>query len=448
MISITAITKISGALTKRIALTDDGTLLSDGSACIMPSGTGERASFNTLSEFAAYISSLGSHQAIALGSLRSGLPDKVEITTKGQLEKLNGTVTPHLIARTAEHIFYLPNYAALVLIDFDTKGMPDHVKNRIRAAGGFWAALMSVLPELENAGRVIRRSTSAGLSRADTGVELPGSDGQHAYILAKDGADAKRFLYVLHDRCWLAGLGWLMVGAGGQLLERSLVDRMVGLPERLVFEGSPILDPPLVQDAASRRAVAHDGVALDTLAACPVLTIVEKAALRDLKAKDAHRLAPDQAKAREAFIAEQAEAISTRLKCPLDVARQTVERQCNGVLLPDVVLPFDDEDLTGCTVADVLADPQRFVGATLADPLEGVEYGRCKAMIMRRGSGAVWINSFAHGRTTYELKLGVPAIAAVLHNTPDDQLVDTFVRLMPSAVMKTTVYQRLRDVVW
>jgi hypothetical protein len=220
---------------------------------------------------------------------------------------------------------------------------------------------------------------------------------------------------------------------------------MVYAPERLVFEGAPVLEPPLVQDAASRRAVAHDGVALDTGNACPVLTIVEKAVLRDLRAKETYRLAPDRAKAREAFIAEQAEAISKRLKCPLDVARQTIERQCDGVLLPVVVLPFDDMEMEGCTVADVLADPDRFVGATLADPLEGVEYGRCKAMIMRRGSGAVWINSFAHGRTTYELKLGVPAIEAVLHNTPDEQLVDTFVRLMPSADMKTTEYQRLRD---
>ena len=50
------------------------------------------------------------------------------------------------------------------------------------------------------------------------------------------------------------GFGWYMVGAGGQLLERSIVDRMVGAPERLVFEGAPVLDPPLAQDQESRRA--------------------------------------------------------------------------------------------------------------------------------------------------------------------------------------------------
>ena len=43
------------------------------------------------------------------------------------------------------------------------------------------------------------------------------------------------------------------------------------------------------------------------------------------------------------------------------------------------MLPFDDPMLAGRTVGDVLADPERFEGETLADPLEGVAYGRCVA---------------------------------------------------------------------
>ena len=97
---------------------------------------------------------------------------------------------------------------------------------------------------------VHRRSTSAGLSRDDTGAALKGSDGRHLYVFVTDGADIERALGAIHDRCWLAGCGWFLVGAAGQLLDRSIVDRMVGLPERLVFEGAPVLDPPLVQDHA------------------------------------------------------------------------------------------------------------------------------------------------------------------------------------------------------
>ena len=65
--------------------------------------------------------------------------------------------------------------------------------------------------------------------------------------------------------------------------------------------------------------------------------------------------------------------------------------------------------VAGCTVADVLADPQRFEGETLADPLEGVGYGPSKASIMRRADGTPWIYTFAHGRTVYELRHNAPA---------------------------------------
>ena len=91
-------------------------------------------------------------------------------------------------------------------------------------------------------------------------------------------------------RC-MTGAGWLgwagtMVSTSGALLERSIIDRMVGGPERLVFEGGPVLVPPLQQDKASRRAIAVDGEMLDTVAVCPPLTIVERARLDELKAKE------------------------------------------------------------------------------------------------------------------------------------------------------------------
>ena len=140
-----------------------------------------------------------------------------------------------------------------------------------------------MLPELETAGRVVRASTSAGIFTHRYRRTMPGSDGLHVYVLLTDGADIERFLRTLHERCWLHGLGWLMVGAAGQLLDRSIVDRMVGAPERLVFEGAPILEPPLAQDQASRAPVVIDGRPLDTLAACPPLTIVEQAKLRELQ---------------------------------------------------------------------------------------------------------------------------------------------------------------------
>ncbi|MGY4420786.1 hypothetical protein ACVWY2_003235 [Bradyrhizobium sp. JR6.1] len=150
----------------------------------------------------------------------------------------------------------------------------------------------------------------------------------------------------------------MMVGAGGQLLDRSIVDRCVAGPERLVFEGDPILLPPLQQDQESRRPVATNGEVLDTVAACPPLTIVENAKLRELKAKEAYRLSSESAEVRAAFIAEQAAYIVEQRGVSAHDAERIVARQRNGILLPAVVLPFDDPDFAACTVADVLADPR------------------------------------------------------------------------------------------
>ena len=84
-----------------------------------------------------------------------------------------------------------------------------------------------------------------------------------------------------------------MIGDAGTLLERSIVDRMVGGAERLVFEGGPILEAPLKQDKKARRPVAVAGDLLDTLATCPPLTVVEKSEFAKLKAKEEQRLAPE-----------------------------------------------------------------------------------------------------------------------------------------------------------
>ena len=202
-----------------------------------------------------------------------------------------------------------------------------------------------------------------------------------------------------------------MVGAAGTLLERSIVDRMVGGAERLVFEGGPILEAPVQQDKKARRPVAVAGDLLDTLAICPPLTVVEKSEFAKLKAKEEQRLAPEVAAAREAFIERELNNFE-KYGMSHDAARRAAERRADGLLPPETVLPFDDEEFAGCTVGDILADPERFLGATLADPLEGVGYGRCKAKVMRRDDGSIFINSFAHGGKVYDVKLSAASVRA------------------------------------
>jgi hypothetical protein len=120
---------------------------------------------------------------------------------------------------------------------------------------------------------------------------------------------------------------------------------------------------------------------------------------------------------------------------------------CEGVLLPDIELPFDDEELAGCTVRDVLADPERFAGATLADPIEGKSYGATKAKIMLRADGTPWINSFAHGRTVYELRFDAKSIKRLIEQADACDAVSLFVSLAALADLELHEHEELRNLV-
>jgi hypothetical protein len=440
---LTVFTKRDGNLTKSIKLDPDGAMISDGSDCIMTRGTAQRTKIASVEQLADLIGHMKPDQALALGALRTGLPNKVEIVTKAKL--LNSAPRPNTIARVAHDIIYPARQPAFALLDFDTKGMPPDIVAEVERLGGFLATLLSLFPALEGVARVTRTSTSTGLFRSDTGDKLHGSDGLHVYLAVQDGTDIERCLKNLHDRCWLAGCGWMIVGAGGQLLERSLIDRSVFGAERLVFEGPPILKSPLQQDRESRRPVAVDGEILDTIAAFPPLTTIDTSKLKELKAKEAHRLAGESSRARNTFINLQAERIVKRTGKTPRAAERIIRNHCNGVLLPPVELPFDDPELAGCTVADVLGDPDRFEGATMADPLEGISYGRGKAKIMRNPDGALWIHSFAHGRSIYRLKLDAEAVLAAMQQADANEVTKVLLDLATNAELDDEETEHLID---
>lgn len=424
---LTIFTKSGGILTKRVFL-KDGTVAVDATACLMIEGMAQRISVPGAVELADLMAGLSPQQALAFGKTRDDLPEIVTILSQAKLEQLNGAAIG-IVSRTKANLVYEPGQPSWALLDFDKKGMPPAVEERIRNCGGPWPAIAAIVPNLDHTERVLRASTSSGLYRTDTGEKLTGQGGLHIDILVKDGSDIERFLRDLHRRCWLAGLGWCIVGAAGQLLERSVVDRVVGSPERLIFEASPIIEPPLAQNLELRCPVPYDGDTLDTAAACPPLSTEEETRYRELLADEASRLGLDVRVARTSFIVQQAKRIVTRTGIAPEAASRIVEQQCRGVLLPQIELTFDDPALSEITVADVLANPLRFAGETLADPLEGVAYGRCKAKILLRDDGTPIIHSFAHGGATYTLR------HEELPNAPDERpVVRVIAGMLPHAI--------------
>src|SRR6266404_7990026 len=140
---LTSFTKSGGPLTKRIELDASGRARSDGSACIMTRGVAQRAPISCVANLAELIGALRSNQAIALGSLRPGLPDEVKIAPK---RVINGPKRPDAVARTANNFFFRSGSKGFDLLDFDSKGMPADVAERLAREGGFWPALLSAMP--------------------------------------------------------------------------------------------------------------------------------------------------------------------------------------------------------------------------------------------------------------------------------------------------------------
>jgi putative DNA primase/helicase len=399
---ITVFQKSGGPLSKKIHLVN-GKLSNDDSACSMLRGSARRVPLDlaNMAAFAGLISSFSSREAYAIGRLKPGLPDCVPIVTQNRLGEAQKT-EPSTIARSLDFLGFAKGEPGVALIDIDLKGMAPAVSARIGEAGGYWAALCSVARGLASAARVERASTSTGLRNKVTGETYPASGGFHCAVAVADSADVPRFLPDFHDRLWLAGYGWGMGSAAGSFLERSLVDKACASPERLIFEGQPIVEEPLEQ--APRPAIAHEGAILDTLTACPPLDATERLRLKTLKEAERLRLQPEldalREKWSETHVKRMVEKGATEAEARGAVARWIDRKELTG----DFPLPFDDPDLAGASVADVLAAPKKYLEKTLADPFEGPTYGRGKAIVYRRPDGSLIVNSFAHGGAVYELK--------------------------------------------
>ena len=141
MSELTLFAKSGGPLTKRISLAADGSLVSDGSACLMTYGEARPVEVAGIGDLAALIERLLPNEAIALGTLRPGLQPPVTVVTK---RELNGQA--NTIARTAADIGYRKGEAALALLDFDTKGMPPEVTASIRGYGSYWQRSLPFCP--------------------------------------------------------------------------------------------------------------------------------------------------------------------------------------------------------------------------------------------------------------------------------------------------------------
>lgn len=428
---ITILTSDRSALSKTISLGGDE-LRSDSSNCWMSSGNARRQRITGSGHLVDILCGLRPNDAIALGRLASSLPADVQIRSKANLPP---NAPPNMITRGSANLVFESELPAYALLDVDVKGVTGLAETMADLLGGYDQLLLNVFPFLKHAACVVRPSTSSCIANVVTGDTYPGSGGLHIYVPVADGADIKRAIEVMHDRLWLAGYGWYLVGAAGQLLERSIIDRSVAASERLVFESAPILIHPLVQDVEARLPRVMGTGVLDTRLQLPDLTPSELAELEKLRREAKRDLAPSAASVRRGWDKRLAKQISSKTGIIEETCLRLVAARHKGHLTAAFPLHFDSAEIGEITVADVLADVSRFDGETLADPFEGVSYGVCKAKVMVDDDGWPFIHSFAHGRQIYSLRHDASSFRALLEDGNAEGVVDRFIALLKYSIL-------------
>jgi hypothetical protein len=165
------------------------------------------------------------------------------------------------------------------------------------------------------------------------------------------------------------------------MLERSPLDSAVFSPERLDFVAQPVLaderlrwTPPTINYT--------EGNALDT---CTLLSLSadEEKQVAKLKQIAKDEIKPNSAKKRNSWGKVKIKELIARGDSPVQ-AQQTIDRTIKSLdkslgidLYDGFVLTF--ANLGSVTVADVLNHPELYDGKALADPIEGVGYGKTTA---------------------------------------------------------------------
>jgi len=395
-IKISRYTKDSGPLTKVMRLVD-GTLCKDGSGCRMNRGKVERCSLGSMSELALLLQSLGLNQAVSLGVTDS---DSVKTITTRDKE------TGDVISRTKKHIRFRSNEPAFMLFDHD-HSRDNAVFADAKAGKGYRPEILmeivaDLFPPIRHASWLMRPSTSACIYDQSGNLLKGEGSGFHIYLPVKDGSDIPRFIEVMGKRLIQAGYGRIEFSRSGQMLIRTLVDLLVGSPERLVFEAGALCEDGLVQRLPMPRI--NEGKVLDTHL-LPSLSVNESQQYENI-ANDLKTLARSaQENISAQYIATESEK--------LVVSQSHSHAEAEKIVRTRQLLQLADEDFLffqhasgPVSVQDMLNEGAKFSNRCLADPLEPEYDGNNKGKAIfywNNGKNPI-IKSFAHGERTYSFR--------------------------------------------
>lgn len=363
-------------------------------AAQMTSGSYKVLSFDSVSALVDILRDVSTKQALCASIPLDG-SEAGAITTRAAAADRPGALT-----RTKD-CFALPSGPGIGFIDCDEAGI---------SRDQLFAMLFEAAPALRDAAMLWRPSGSSHIFHGDQ--DLTGLRGQHVVVPVADASDWPRALKVIAARLWLAGHGRVKVSSAGALLERCPVDLAVGEAARLLFVGGSHCEPPLEQRRGD--VVVKPGEWLDSRGSIADLSSEEAGRLEGLIAQAKAAALPEAQRLRELH---RASTISRRMPelmragCSASEAEARIGAACDaalaGVLLGDFELSVVGQDglCTVVTVGQVLADRDRWHGATCLDPLNPEHRGGSPDAILYLHEASPVLYSLDDGGQIYRLRV-------------------------------------------
>lgn len=372
-----------------------------------------------------WIDDVGEVQTSTEGRIAAATAERIEVMGLTQLAAFFRTLTPgkHVImagvametpltvvpgyllsdragavARTND-TFPFKRGVAMLMLDYDPGA-----RCAVLDLEGFYTALEKAVPALADYQSLWTPSTSSEIMTTE-GEVVRDLKGQRTYLIAANGTDIPRALDVLHKRFWLAGHGRIQVSGSGTLLERSLVDLGMKQSAKLDYAAAgPVLGEGLVRTNEDPFSLINEaGIeVVDTLAVFPDLTPEEDAECQRLVAAAKEDAAPEAAAQKERWLdgclgkEAKKQGVSVAVleaKGRRQELKDLSEKKVGGVLSADHLLYLSAREVV--TVREVLADPLRFHGMALCDPLEEDYRGYHKAATLFSKDRKLF--SHAHG---------------------------------------------------
>ncbi len=392
-----------GRFAKSYQLAADGGLEATPAPDLFSNLTAERIKLdaqNPFGDLIKIIDRMKGNQALALGRLPASIPDGKKVSIVYLTQVGRGDHGKDWIRRTGKDTAFAVGVPAPLLLDFDLKDYPKHVRDRVEALGGPLNALLHAVPELRDVEIIHRPSTSSGIQQISDGHTFPGG-GLHAYVLLSDGSRSAEFLALVMDRCWEAGLGFVKVNKAGICQKACIVDTTVGRSERPCYEAPPTLGRGLQQ--TSRKTMLKRGkLKVVDIDAVPRFDpyAAQDMYQKALKTPEVMDLIDQRSREKED---ELVAGGMTRARARAVVGSLRDWRKVP--LAYDLVLSDKkNRPAGGLKVIDLLEDPGRWNGINMADPIEGPGYHTNIAMFYANApEGRPKINTFAHGDGVYEL---------------------------------------------